>query len=54
MYTKHLKQNVKTWEEGLLSYNPVSKKLALFTRDTRASNKDTIFLVIKPDFEVDE
>ena len=38
MYSKHMKQNVKTWEEGLLSFHPKQMKLCLFTRTSRTKN----------------
>ena len=54
MYTKHVKQNLKTWEEGLLSYNNSSKHMKLFTRNTKAKCIDGFFPKVKPEFEIDE
>ena len=54
MYSKHLKQNVKTWEEGLLCFHPKNCKVSLFTRTSRAKNVEWCFLKYKPDFVKDE
>ena len=50
IFTKHVKQNVKTWEDGMASYSPHNKKFALWTRTGRIRNVEQIFFSIVPDF----
>ncbi len=35
LYTKHLQQKAKVWDDGFLEYHVKSKKLSLFTSSTR-------------------
>ena len=53
-YTKHLHQRVKTWEEGVLTYNNTNFKTCLYANKTLNELVDSRYLRIRPDFDEDE
>ena len=54
MYTKHLHQKVKSWEEGWFTYNLKNFKACLFSDTQMTDCIDTKYMRIKPDFADDE
>ena len=49
LYTKHLTQKVKVWDDGFLEYHVVPQKLILFQSNARANMLDSKFMRTKPD-----
>ena len=54
MYTKHINQKIKSWEEGLFQYNLKNFKATLFNDMQKTDCIDTKYMRIKPDFYPDE
>lgn len=54
MYTKHINQKIKTWEEGIFQYNTKNFKASLFNDMQKTDCIDTKYMRIKPDFSDDE
>ena len=53
-YTKHINQKIKTWEEGLFTYNVKNFKSSLYNDNLKSECIDTKYMRIKPDFSPDE
>ena len=53
-YTKHLYQNLKTWEEGYFEYNTKNFKAALFTNKEKVDCIDSKYMRQKPLFQESE
>lgn len=53
-YTKHINQKIKTWEEGLFTYNTKNFKAILYNDMLKTENIDSKYMRIKPDFSPDE
>ena len=49
LYTKHLTQKAKVWDDGFLEYHVVPQKLILFQSNARANMLDSKFMRTKPD-----
>eukprot|EP00347_Sterkiella_histriomuscorum_P015353 403357339 len=54
MYTKHLQQKQKVWEDGFMEYHIKNSKLILFARNCRANQLDNKFFRLLPDLKEDE
>ena len=54
MYTKHINQKIKSWEEGLFEYNLKNFKAVLFNNPQKENCIDSKYMRIKPDFYPDE
>ena len=54
MYTKHVNQKLKTWEEGLFTYNTKNFKSQLYNDVQKTDCIDSKYMRIKPDFSEDE
>ena len=49
LYTKHLHQKSKVWEDGLLEWQPTPMKLVLFPENDRTRQLDSKFVRSPPD-----
>ena len=54
MYTKHINQKIKTWEEGVFVYNLKNFKGMLWNDVQKTECIDSKYMRVKPDFEPDE
>ena len=54
LYTKHLRQKAKIWEDGFMEYNSSNHKILLYCATQRANCIDTKFYRSIPDLSVGE
>ena len=53
-YSKHINQKIKTWEEGLFTYNLKNFKAMLYNDMQKTECIDSKYMRIKPNFDTDE
>ena len=54
MYTKHIQQRNKVWDDGFLEFHVRTKKLSLFTSSTRCQHLEQKFNRTQPDLSPGE